>query len=58
MQDGDGVVIEILPAARGKFLKDFLRFLVPGPPEIAGKLVQPVDQFRHFFAVSGFVAID
>src|SRR5215510_249603 len=39
------VVIEILPAARREFLKDFLGLLVPSPPEIAS---QPVQSDRQF----------
>src|SRR6185503_21025500 len=39
MQNGHRIVIEVLPAAWGKFLKDFLGFLVPRPPEVARQAV-------------------
>ena len=47
-QDGDGIVKQVLPAARGKFVKEILRLLVPAPPEIAGQFLQPRDQFVQF----------
>jgi hypothetical protein len=47
-QDGDGIVKHVLPAARGEVLENFLRLLVPGPPEIAGQLVQARDDFIQF----------
>src|SRR5690242_3119204 len=37
-ENGDRIVVEILPATRREFLKDILCFLVPGPPKIMGKL--------------------
>ena len=49
-QHGDGVVKDVLPAARRKFVKQILRLLVPAPPEIAGQFVQPRDQFVQFRA--------
>jgi hypothetical protein len=34
-EDGDGIVPEVLPAARGEPLEQVLGFLVPAPPEVA-----------------------
>ncbi len=48
VQHGDGVVIKVLPAARGKLLKELLRFLAPGPPKVARHLIEPGGQFRDF----------
>ena len=39
-QYGDGVVIKILPAARGEFLKNLQTFLIPSPVEIVGQTVE------------------
>src|SRR5688572_6026894 len=36
VKDRDGVMVEILPAARGKFVEKFLSFLIPGPPDVPG----------------------
>ena len=55
MQHGHGVVVEILPAARGEFVENLLRLLVPGPPEIAGEFLQPGSQFRQFFVGERFL---
>ena len=44
-QDGHGVVVKILPATRREFLEDFLRALIPGPPQVAGEPVQAGDHF-------------
>ena len=44
-QDGDGIVIEVLPAAGGEFLENLLRPLVPGPPEVVGQTVEVSDEF-------------
>ena len=48
-QDGDGVVIKVLPATRGQFGKDFLRALIPRPPEIVGEAIQACDKLSCFF---------
>ena len=40
VQDGDGVMIEILPAPRGEFAEEVLGFLIPAPPEVAGQAQQ------------------
>ena len=45
VQNRDGVVVEILPATRREFLENLLRFLVPGPPQVARETVQPDDHF-------------
>ena len=47
-QDGDGIMIKILPAARREFLKQILRLLVPAPPQVAGQFVEIGDQFVQF----------
>ncbi len=47
-QDGHGIVVEILPAARRKLLEDFLGALVPSPPEVAGEPVQSGNEFLQF----------
>src|SRR5207248_1692354 len=38
VQNGDGIMIKVLPPTRREFLEDFLCFLVPGPPKISGTL--------------------
>src|SRR5260221_12233760 len=48
-QNRDGVVVEVLPPTRREFLKNILRFLVPGPPKIVGQLVQADRQFGKLF---------
>jgi hypothetical protein len=37
-------MVKVLPAARGKIVKNFLGFLVPGPPEITGQPIQADDE--------------
>ena len=44
VQDCDGVVIQVLPAARRKVLENLLCFLVPGPPKIASEAIEAHDQ--------------
>ena len=53
VQHGDGVVIKVLLAARGKLLKELLRFLAPGPPKVARHLIEPGGQFRDFTGGKG-----
>ena len=48
LQNGDRIVIKILPAARGQLLKNLLAFLVPGPPQVFGEPLQPRQQVRVF----------
>src|ERR1044071_1644619 len=45
----DRIVVKILPATRRQFLKNILRFLIPGPPKILGQLVQTLGQFSKLF---------
>ena len=47
MQDRDRVVVKILPTPRRKFLKDFLRLLVPSPPKISRQSIQANNQTRQ-----------
>jgi hypothetical protein len=49
MQDGNGIMIKILPAAGREVQKDFLGALVPGPPDIVGQTVEVSDQLGQFF---------
>jgi hypothetical protein len=53
-QNGDGIMIKILPAARREFVKEILRLLIPAPPEIAGQFVQARDQSIQFRSRKGF----
>ena len=53
-QNGDGVVKQVLPAARRQFLEQILRLLVPRPPQIVRELVQARDQFVQFRARQRF----
>jgi hypothetical protein len=48
LQNGHRIVIQILPAARGQLLKNLLAFLVPGPPQVSGEMLQPCQQIRAF----------
>ncbi len=48
-EDGDGVVVKVLPAARRQLGEEFLGALVPGPPEIVGQAVEAGDNFGCFF---------
>src|SRR3974390_665162 len=54
MQDGHGVMVEILPASWRQFLEDFLRSFVPGPPKIPRDPVQPERQLTQCFAGQRF----
>ena len=40
VQDGHGIVVKVLPAAWREFLKNFLRFLAPGPPEVSREAIE------------------
>src|SRR5687768_8533869 len=48
VQDGDAVVIKILPGARGKLREDFQRVLVPRAPQIGGQAMQSINEFADF----------
>ena len=48
LQNSYGIVVQILPSARREFLKNFLGFLVPGPPQIFGEPLQPCQQVKVF----------
>ena len=48
-QDRRGVVVKILPAPRRQFLKNFLRALVPSPPDVSGEAVEVGDDPGQFF---------
>ncbi len=51
LQNGHGIVIQVLPSARGEFLKYFLTFLVPCPPQIPGKSPEAIEKARSFVRV-------
>ncbi len=48
LEDRDGVVVQVLPAARRQLVKDLLRLLIPGPPQVGREAFQTHDQARHF----------
>jgi hypothetical protein len=47
-QNRDGIVEHVLPPARGEFVEQILRFLIPAPPKIPGKFMQARDQSVQF----------
>ena len=53
-QHGHGIVKQVLPAARGQFLKQILRLLIPRPPQVMRELVQARNQLIQFRARQWF----
>ena len=48
VENGDGIVEQVLPAAGGKLVKQVLRLLIPRPPEVPGQFIQAGNQFVQF----------
>src|SRR5436190_21533362 len=50
VQDGNGIVVKVLPPAWGEFLENLLRPLLPSPPNIPSQFIQAHRQFGQFVA--------
>ena len=48
VENGNGVVVKVLPATRGEIVEEFLRILVPAPPEVASEPMEAGDEILQF----------
>ena len=44
MEDGDGVVVQVLPGARRQLVEKLLGIMVPGPPQVVRQAIQALGQ--------------